>query len=197
MNEATQLSEFGKLFIFLIMGVLFVLFTFFLGWLVAPKKPNPEKLSSYECGEEPTGSSWIQFNSRFYVVALIFLLFDVEIVFIFPWATVFGQESLIAADPRWGWLSLTEMFIFIGILLIGLLYVWKKGDLSWIKPEPFMPSSPAKIPYSIYQEFNNKTYQIKEFSLNNGVLESKKEAEIMSPAAPKPAFIPKFKRPSA
>jgi NADH-quinone oxidoreductase subunit A len=128
---------------------------------------------------------------------LIFLLFDVEIVFIFPWSTVFGQESLIAADPRWGWLSLTEMFIFIGILLIGLLYVWKKGDLSWIKPEPFMPSSPAKIPYSIYQEFNNKTYQIKKFSSNKEVLEAEKETEIMSPVAPKPAFIPKFKRSSA
>lgn len=197
MNEASQLSEFGKLLIFLIMGVVFVLFTFFLGWLVAPKKPNPEKLSSYECGEEPTGSSWIQFNSRFYVIALIFLLFDVEMVFIFPWATVFGQESLIAADPRWGWLSLIEMFIFVGILLIGLLYVWKKGDLSWIKPEPFVPSSPAKIPYSIYQEFNDKTYKIKEFSLNNEILEAERLPDIQSPAPPKPAFIPKFKRPSA
>lgn len=197
MNEVSQLSEFGKLLIFLIMGVVFVLFTFFLGWLVSPKKPNPEKLSSYECGEEPTGSSWIQFNSRFYVIALIFLLFDVEMVFIFPWATVFGQENLIAADPRWGWLSLIEMFIFVGILLIGLLYVWKKGDLSWIKPEPFVPSSPAKIPYSIYQEFNNKTYQIKEFSLNNEILETEKVAEMQSSTPPKPAFIPKFKRPSA
>jgi NADH-quinone oxidoreductase subunit A len=197
MNEASQLTEFGKIFIYLIMGVFFVLFTFFLGWLVAPKKPNPEKLSSYECGEEPTGSSWIQFNSRFYVIALIFLLFDVEMVFIFPWATVFGQESLIAADPRWGWLSLVEMFIFIGILIIGLVYVWKKGDLNWIKPEPFMPSSPAKIPYSVYQKLNGKTYQPKEFSLNIEPLGIDKVAEKLIPAPTKPAFIPKFKRPSA
>jgi NADH-quinone oxidoreductase subunit A len=118
MIEPSQLSEFGKVFIYLVMGILFVLFTFFLGWLVALKKPNPVKLSSYECGEEPTGTSWIQFNSRFYVVALIFLLFDVEMVFIFPWATIFSQEALIAADSRWGWLSLIEMFLFIGILLI-------------------------------------------------------------------------------
>jgi NADH-quinone oxidoreductase subunit A len=179
------------------MGVLFVLFTFFLGWLVAPKNPNPEKLSSYECGEEPRGNSWIQFNSRFYVVALIFLLFDVEMVFIFPWATVFGQESLIAADPRWGWLSLAEMFIFIGILLIGLLYVWKKGDLNWIKPEPFIPLSPAKIPYSVYQELNNKKYQIKEFTLINENLEIEKVIEASNPTSFKPKFTPKFKRPSA
>lgn len=69
MNEASQLTEFGKVFIYLIMGVLFVLFTFFLGWLVALKRPNPEKLSSYECGEEAKGSSCIQFNSRFYIIA--------------------------------------------------------------------------------------------------------------------------------
>ncbi len=197
MNEASQLTEFGKIFIYLIMGVFFVLFTFFLGWLVAPKKPNPEKLSSYECGEEPTGSSWIQFNSRFYVIALIFLLFDVEMVFIFPWATIFGQESLIAADPRWGWLSLAEMFIFIGILLIGLLYVWKKGDLNWIKPEPFIPISPAKIPYSVYQELNNKKYQIKEFTFNTEPLELEKVTEKSTLKSFKPAFTPKFKRPGA
>jgi NADH-quinone oxidoreductase subunit A len=197
MNEASQLTEFGKILIYLIMGVFFVLFTFFLGWLVAPKKPNPEKLRSYECGEEPTGSSWIQFNSRFYVIALIFLLFDVEMVFIFPWATIFGQESLIAADPRWGWLSLAEMFIFIGILLIGLLYVWKKGDLNWIKPEPFIPISPAKIPYSVYQELNNKKYQIKEFTFNTEPLELEKVTEKSTLTSFKPAFTPKFKRPGA
>jgi NADH-quinone oxidoreductase subunit A len=74
MDETSQLSEFGKIFIYLIMGVLIVLFIFFLGKLVAPKNPNPEKLTSYECGEEPTGNSWIQFNSRFYVIALLFLV---------------------------------------------------------------------------------------------------------------------------
>jgi NADH-quinone oxidoreductase subunit A len=196
MNEASQLTEFGKIFIYIIMGIFFVLFTFFLGWLVAPKKPNPEKLSSYECGEEPRGNSWIQFNSRFYVIALIFLLFDVEMVFIFPWATVFGQEGLIAADPRWGWLSLAEMFIFIGILLIGLVYVWKKGDLNWIKPEPYVPISPAKIPYSFYQQLNDKTYQIKEFSLHTEPLEIEKIKGTSSPTPYKTPFIPKFKRSS-
>jgi len=196
MNEASQISEFGKVFIYLIMGVLFVLFTFFLGWLVALKKPNTEKMSSYECGEEPTGSSWIQFNSRFYVIALVFLLFDVELVFIFPWATVFGQESLLTADPRWGWLSLIEMFIFIGILLFGLVYVWKKGDLNWIRPEQLLPSAPTQIPFSAYQTLNDKKYQVKEFTLNNVVVEQEKAETLPNPISFKPAFKPKFKRPA-
>jgi len=194
MNEASQISEFGKIFIYLIMGVLFVLFTFFLGWLVALKKPNPEKMSSYECGEEPTGNSWIQFNSRFYVIALVFLLFDVELVFIFPWATVFGQEILLNADPRWGWLSLIEMFIFVGILLVGLVYVWKKGDLNWIRPEQLLPSSPAKVPFSAYQTINEEKYLIKKFTLNNVFEEPEKIPLAVNPSSFKPAFKPKFKR---
>ena len=196
MMEPSQLTEFGKVFIYLVMGVLFVLFTFLLGWLVALKRPNPEKLSSYECGEEPTGSSWIQFNSRFYVVALIFLVFDVEMVFIFPWTTVFSQEIIIAADQRWGWLSLIEMFIFIGILLIGLVYVWKKGDLNWIKPENPIPTAPGNIPLTIYARINNEEYQVKDFSTSN---EFTGEAVLSSgtkPASFKPSFRPQFKRPS-
>jgi NADH-quinone oxidoreductase subunit A len=196
MNEVSQLSEFGKIFIYLIMGVLFVLFTFFLGWLVAIKKPNPEKLTSYECGEEPTGSSWIQFNSRFYVIALVFLLFDVEMVFIFPWATVFGQEILLAADSRWGWLSLIEMFIFIGILLIGLIYVWKKGDLNWIRPDQLLPTSPTKIPLSVYQELNQEKYQIKKFTFNSVIIEPEEIKTASNPSSFKPSFKPKFKKPA-
>lgn len=196
MIEPSQLTEFGKVFIYLIMGVLFVLFTFFLGWLVALRKPNPIKLSSYECGEEPTGSSWIQFNSRFYVVALIFLLFDVEMVFIFPWATIFSQESLLAADSRWGWLSLTEMFIFIGILLIGLLYVWKKGDLNWIRPESMLPVGPAKVPLAMYYKINETKYLVKEFSVNSPVQPVSETTET-KPVGVKPAFRPQFKKPSS
>lgn len=197
MIEPSQLTEFGKVFIYLVMGILFVLFTFFLGWLVALKRPNPIKLSSYECGEEPTGSSWMQFNSRFYVVALIFLLFDVEMVFIFPWATVFGQETLLAADSRWGWLSLFEMFIFIGILLIGLMYVWRKGDLSWIKPESTLPVSHVGIPMSMYAKINNDKYMVKEFSLTGDQISETVISTETKPAPFKPSFRPQFKKPSA
>lgn len=192
MNEASQLTEFGKVFIYLIMGVLFVLFTFFMGRLVALKKPNPEKLTSYECGEEPKGSSWIQFNSRFYVVALIFLLFDVEMVFIFPWTTIFSQEALLGADARWGWLTLIEMFIFIGILLIGLMYVWKKGDLNWIKPDSFVPTIATKIPLSVYLRINDERYEVREFSLNADISEKMNVPLENNLSSFKPLFKSKF-----
>ena len=193
MDEASQLTEFGKIFIYLVMGILFVLFTFFLGWLVALRKPNSLKLSSYECGEEPTGNSWIQFNSRFYVVALIFLLFDVEMVFIFPWATIFSQETLLAADNRWGWLTLIEMFIFIGILLIGLMYVWKKGDLNWIRPENILPAGPGKIPMAMYARINDTDYKVREFYMGSGDEQAIIQAEN-KPLAARPTFRPQFKK---
>jgi NADH-quinone oxidoreductase subunit A len=194
MDETSQLSEFGKIFIYLIMGVLFVLFTFYLGKLVALKKPNPEKLTSYECGEEPTGNSWIQFNSRFYVIALVFLLFDVELAFIFPWSTVFSQQELINADPNWGWFSLIEMFIFIGILLIGLVYVWKKGDLNWIRPEQNLPVSPSMIPLSAYDAINMEVYQTKTFSVDTVLPAPDKVLSEPPVSSARPGLTPKFKK---
>ncbi|GIT57945.1 MAG: hypothetical protein Ct9H300mP18_13740 [Candidatus Neomarinimicrobiota bacterium] len=92
--------------------------------LIAPNNPNPDKLATYECGEESEGLAWVQFNIRFYVVALIFLIFDVEVVFLFPWAVVFNDLGLLA---------FVEMAIFLIILLIGLAYVWKRSDLDWVK----------------------------------------------------------------
>ena len=92
--------------------------------LVAPNNPKPDKLATYECGEESEGSAWVQFNIRFYVVALIFLIFDVEVVFLFPWAVVFNELGLLA---------FIEMAIFLLILIVGLAYVWKRADLDWVK----------------------------------------------------------------
>ena len=92
--------------------------------LVAPANKTREKLETYECGEEVEGSAWLQFNIRFYVIALIFLIFDVEVVFLFPWAVVFKDMGIVA---------LVEMGIFLTILLVGLAYVWVKGDLDWVK----------------------------------------------------------------
>lgn len=97
-----------------------------LARLLQTRNPHPVKLSVYECGELPEGNSWIQFNIRFYVVALVFLIFEVEIVFLFPWAVVFKDLGMFA---------FVEMLIFVGILLVGLAYVWAKGDLEWDKPE--------------------------------------------------------------
>jgi NADH-quinone oxidoreductase subunit A len=167
--------------------------------LISPNKPNPEKLTSYECGEEPTGSAWLPFNSRFYVIALIFLLFDVEMVFILPWATVFGNKTLIGADPRWGWLSMTEMFVFLGILIIGLVYVWVKGDLDWVKPHPITPAADTQVPMSLYESLNKQqsNYKVKAFTAEpeNTTATATATATSSTPASPKPAFRPTFKKP--
>ncbi|WP_423147214.1 NADH-quinone oxidoreductase subunit A [Rubrolithibacter danxiaensis] len=196
MQEASQLTEFGKIFIFLIMGILLVLVTFFVGRLIAPRKPNPEKLTTYECGEDPSGNSWLQFNSRFYVIALVFLLFDVEMVFIFPWSTVFGQSVLLAADSRWGWFTLAEMFIFVGILLLGLVYVWRKGDLEWIRPQQKKPAAAdSLIPLSIYERINTETYVVKPFSVEKEDADSINKKETVQPAAVvRPAFKPLMRK---
>lgn len=116
--------DFGTIFSFVLLGIVFVAFALFLQRILAPSRPSPDKQSTYECGEEAEGSAWVQFNIRFYVIALIFLIFDVEVVFLFPWAVVFKEL---------GWLAFIEMGIFLIILLVGLAYVWKKADLDWVK----------------------------------------------------------------
>ena len=177
-------------------------FAFAINKLVAPHHPNAEKLTSYECGEEPTGNAWLPFNSRFYVIALIFLLFDVEMVFILPWAVVFGNHNLIAQDHRWGWFSLIEMFIFLGILILGLAYVWVKGDLDWIKPNPLLPVTDAKVPQNLYLQFNleQSNYKVKPFILEASKIPQDIEKEVVTAeplsAAPKLKFKPAFKKPA-
>ena len=106
------------------MGIVLVYVPLLIQKLIAPNNPNPDKLATYECGEESEGSAWVQFNIRFYVVALIFLIFDVEVVFLFPWAVVFNELGLLA---------FIEMGIFLLILIVGLAYVWRRGDLDWVK----------------------------------------------------------------
>ncbi|HTE02189.1 MAG TPA: NADH-quinone oxidoreductase subunit A [Mucilaginibacter sp.] len=199
MEGVSQISEFGKILIFLITGILMVGFAFFITRLISPNNPNPEKLTSYECGEEPVGSAWMPFNTRFYVIALIFLLFDVEMVFILPWATVFGNHDLISADKRWGLLSLIEMFIFLGILILGLAYVWVKGDLDWIKPKVTQPTVDSRVPSSLYDQLNmqQSAYKVREFTLENipqAVAATATNTET-PPSIRKPMFKPTFKKP--
>lgn len=175
-----------------------VAFAFFVTRLLSPNNPNPEKLTSYECGEDPVGSAWLPFNTRFYVIALIFLLFDVEMVFILPWATVFGNHDMMSVDQRWGWLSLTEMFIFLGILFLGLAYVWAKGDLDWIKPTPIRPTVDSRVPASLYDNLNKQQskHVKREFSLES-TLEPTFTATATTETPPirKPMFKPTFKKP--
>ncbi|SEL75845.1 NADH-quinone oxidoreductase subunit A [Parapedobacter koreensis] len=195
-DNPAQITEFGKILLIGVMGILLVLFTLLLGKLISPKKPTPEKLSTYECGEEAVGSSWIPFNSRFYVIALVFLLFDVELVFIFPWATIFGRPELIGADARWGWFTLAEMAVFVGILIIGLVYVWRKGDLEWVKPRTVLPRVNVNIPQSAYDRLNRESYRVRPFEMAPQTADKHSGSEI-STEVKKPAFKPLFRKPGA
>ena len=111
-------------FLLTIVGLMVVVFV--LWWAIRPSRQSDEKVTTYECGEDPVGNAWIQFNIRFYVFALIFVVFDVEAVFLLPWAVVFREL---------GPLAYVEGLVFIGILAVALAYVWRKGDLSWVRPE--------------------------------------------------------------
>lgn len=165
-DHPTQLSAYGSILLMGIIGALLVCVLIFLAKVIAPNRPNPIKESTYECGEETVGTAWIQFNPRFYVIALIFLLFDVELIFIFPWSVVFGNTELIMADERWGWFTLVEMAIFLIVLIMGLVYVWRKGDLNWIKPRHVIPVVAVDIPKEAYAGLNNAVYAVKDFKEN-------------------------------
>lgn len=152
-----MLSDFGIILLFILTAFVFIALILFVGRLLRPDRPNEEKLSTYESGEEPVGNANVQFNIRFYVVALIFVLFDVELVFLFPWATVFGQKSLInETDGLWGWFSLAEMAVFVLTLALGLAYAWAKGYIDWVKPKPTVPRMETKVPQNLYNQVNEK-----------------------------------------
>jgi NADH-quinone oxidoreductase subunit A len=170
--------------LFAVTGFLFLFVNLLVGWLVRPRLPNREKLEVYECGEPTIGSSFVQFDLRFYVVALLFIIFDVEVAFFFPWAAVFGKATRLAAesapvmaadldpaapsdqlspfavghlrelgisDPaaaagagadgasiretadRLARTSIADIGVFFGVLLVGFAYVWKRGDLDWVR----------------------------------------------------------------
>lgn len=173
------------LLLFLIVGAIFPLVPLILGYFVRPDLPTPEKDAVYECGEPTIGSSYIQFDLRFYVVALLFVIFDVEVAFFFPWALIFGgatqladptlpeqtrmvlsdrlldlpagtmtAESAVSAETA-NLLALTGFFdilVFFGVVLVGFAYVWKRGDLDWVramisqaKKTPPIPHAPPAI----------------------------------------------------
>jgi NADH-quinone oxidoreductase subunit A len=203
----------GYLLLFLVVGVGFILVHLLAGKLIRPAKPSHEKLTIYECGEPTIGSAWVQFDVRYYVVALLFVIFDVEVAFFFPWAVVFGKladlakpglppaervaltvgtdparpgQPLVAPypeakgpsnefrttllnDPKaesrlaqeliasnrsaayhMGWIALVDIAVFFGVLLVGFAYLWKRGDLSWVRstaaeepPQPAVPPAPV------------------------------------------------------
>ena len=121
--------DLGVVLMFFLVGFGFVFANLLLGKFFRPDNPYADKNEIYECGERPIGNAWIQFNPRFYLVSLIFLIFDVEIAVVFPIATVF-KDFLASGN---GGIAIAELFLFLSILLLGLAYVWRKGDLHWVK----------------------------------------------------------------
>src|SRR5687767_4892749 len=155
----------GYLLLFTGVGVAFILVNLSVGKLIRPAKMDAEKATIYECGEPTIGSAWIQFDLRFYVVALLFVIFDVELAFFFPWAVVFGsavragdesqpaevrKEAAANLQPqgaapagasapdagaakRLAWLAFADIMVFFGVLLVGFAYLWRRGDLEWVR----------------------------------------------------------------
>ncbi len=126
-----MLTEFGKIFIFFLAAIMFVVVAVLASKLLRPSRPTHEKLLTYECGENAEGSPWVKFNIRFYVVALIFLIFDVEVVLLIPWALVYKEAGI-------GGFLIGAVFLFL--LGLGMAYEWRKGDLEWARPKITPPS---------------------------------------------------------
>jgi len=117
------LEKYAFIALFATIALIFPFAGFIVARILRPKKPNPVKQATYECGLETIGETWVQFRVQYYLYALVFILFDVEAVFLFPWAVSINQLGLYA---------LVEMFIFLGLLIAGLTYAWKKGALRWV-----------------------------------------------------------------
>jgi NADH-quinone oxidoreductase subunit A len=152
-----MLTDFGYILLFIIAGLVLLGVMLTIAKVLRPNHPNDEKLTTYESGEDPMGNANIQFNVRFYVIALIFVLFEVELLFLFPWSVVFGNEELIRqTNGQWGWFAMAEMTVFIGILIFGLAYAWAKGYLDWVRPKPQVPEINSPVPVDLYQKVNEK-----------------------------------------
>lgn len=124
--------------LFIIAGFFMAFSALVVGKLVRPTLPHPEKDAAYECGEPAVGDSWVQFDLRFYVVALVFVIFDVEIALFWPWAVVYGGGSLpadagVEALRQVRYAALWDMLFFFGVIVVGFLYLWRFGYLDWVR----------------------------------------------------------------
>ncbi|MEW5887967.1 MAG: NADH-quinone oxidoreductase subunit A [Pseudomonadota bacterium] len=123
-----MLENYFPVLLFVLVGLAFGCVPILLGWVLGPRRPDSEKLSPYECGFEAFEDARMKFDVRYYLLAIIFILFDLEIAFLFPWATVI-KEFLGIETLRW--FGFIEMFVFVGILVVGYIYAWAKGALDW------------------------------------------------------------------
>jgi NADH-quinone oxidoreductase subunit A len=122
--------------LFVAFAAAFVFINLAVGALVRPRLPNPEKAAPYECGEPTIGASWVQFDLRFYIVALVYLVFDVEVALFYPWAVAYGNaasELTQAATFALREVALVDMLFFFGVLLVGFAYLWRFGYLDWVR----------------------------------------------------------------
>jgi len=119
------LSTYGFIGVLAVVAVGFPILGLFVAWLLRPKKPDPIKQTTYECGVETIGETWVQFKAQYYLFALIFVVFDIEVAFLFPWAVAYGRSEAL------GLVALAEAAVFVLILVVGLLYAWRKGALEW------------------------------------------------------------------
>jgi NADH-quinone oxidoreductase subunit A len=123
-----MLETYFPVLVFIVVGLLFGCAPVLLGWLVSPNRPDAEKLSPFECGFPPFGDARVKFDVRYYLIAILFILFDLEIAFLFPWASIFGE---IVAEPAVKLFGFIEMMVFIAILVVGYVYAWARGALDW------------------------------------------------------------------
>jgi NADH-quinone oxidoreductase subunit A len=140
-----MLTAYATVAIFFVVAAGFVLVSLVAGKLLRPKPNHVATDETYECGEAPVQQAWFNFNPRFYIITLIFIVFDVEIAFIYPVAMVF--KRWVAAG--YGLFAAAEIALFMGILLVGLLYVWKKGDLEWLRNLSHFKENQFSEPISI------------------------------------------------
>ena len=116
------LTRYFPILFFVFVALVFGVATLLLSYLVQPKYPEPEKLSTYECGSEPFSDARMPFPVRYYIFAMLFVIFDIEVIFLYPWAVVFTKIELV---------GLIEMLVFIGLFLVAYVYAWRKGALEW------------------------------------------------------------------
>jgi NADH-quinone oxidoreductase subunit A len=122
------MDNYFPILMFVLVGVAIGVLPIAMGYLLAPHKPDPEKLSPYECGFEAFEDARMKFDVRYYLIAILFILFDLEIAFLFPWATIF--KDIVAAESI-KLFGFVEMLVFVAILVIGYVYAWAKGALEW------------------------------------------------------------------
>ena len=155
MRAEHQINELTTVLLFIVGGLLFSLISLTIWKLARSNKPTTISQVAYESGEEPIGQALSGFNVRFYMIGLLFILFDVELVFLFPWAVVMGNKEFnLISEGYWGYTTLLEAFVFVLLLAFGLAYAWKHQWLQWAKIAGIRPKMKQVNPD--YQEFNDR-----------------------------------------